>query len=120
MQTDSTIIYHKGILKDKKNLHASEMANKHLNLKKIQKLVVEMRGMMDQEKQYSSERKRNIKSKVKILSFYQIGSRKKRWNVLKKDKHDDLKYALIKEALKNKLKRKHTETLGENVEILHE
>ena len=31
-----------------------------------------------------------------------------------------MKYALIKEALKNKLKRKHTETLGENVEILHE
>ena len=78
MQIYSTILDHKFILKDKQTLHASEMAKKHLNLNKIQKLVVEMRGMMDQEKQYSSERKRNIKSKVKILSFYQIGSPKKR------------------------------------------
>ena len=47
---DSTILDHKGILKDKQTLHASAMAKKHLNLKKIRKLVVEMRGMMVQEK----------------------------------------------------------------------
>ena len=50
MQMDSTILDHKGILKDKQTLHASAMAKKHLNLKKIRKLVVEMRGMMVQEK----------------------------------------------------------------------
>ena len=60
---DSTIIYHKGILKDKQTLRVSAMAKKHMNLKKIQKLVVEMWGMMVQEKQYSSARKVNIKSK---------------------------------------------------------
>ena len=47
---DSTIIYHKGILKDKQTLYASVMTNKYLNLKKIQKLVVDMQGMMVQEK----------------------------------------------------------------------
>ena len=60
---DSTIIYHKGILKYKQTIHASAMAKKHLNLKKIQKLVVEMWGIMVQEKQYASACKRNIKSK---------------------------------------------------------
>ena len=39
------------------------MAKTHLNPKKIQKLVVEMQGMMVQEKQYSSARKRKINSK---------------------------------------------------------
>ena len=63
MQMDSTILYNKGILKDKQNIDASAMAKKHLNLKKIQKLVVEKRGMIVQEKQYSSARKRNINSK---------------------------------------------------------
>ena len=51
MQMDSTIIDHKYILKDKQTLPASTMSKKHLNLDKIQKLVVEMRGMMVQEKQ---------------------------------------------------------------------
>ena len=50
VQMDYTILYHKVILKDKQTLHTSAMANKHLNLKKIQKLVVEMQGMMVQEK----------------------------------------------------------------------
>ena len=63
MKMDYTILYHKCILKYKQTLHASTMANKHLNLKKIHNLVVDMRGMMVQEKQYSSARKRNINSK---------------------------------------------------------
>ena len=50
MQMDSTILYHKGILKDKKTLQKSEMAKKHPNMKKIHKLVVEIRGRMVQEK----------------------------------------------------------------------
>ena len=63
MQMDSTIIYHKCILKDKQTLHSSAMEKKYMSLKKIQKLVVEMQGIMVQEKQYASARKRNIKSK---------------------------------------------------------
>ena len=35
MQMDSTIIYHKGILKDKQTIHAKAMAKKNLNIKKI-------------------------------------------------------------------------------------
>ena len=50
MQMDSIIIDHKVVLKDKQTLHASAMVKKRLNLKKIQKLVVNMRGVMVQEK----------------------------------------------------------------------
>ena len=97
MQTDSTIIYHKGILKYKQTLHASEMAKKHPNLKKIQKLVVEMRGMMVQEKQYSSARKRNIKSKSEnIVTLSDRFTKKKDEMMLWKANH----YAL-KDELRN-------------------
>ena len=63
MQMFSKIIDHKGILKDKQTLHTSAMVKKHTNLNNIQKLVVDMRGIMVQEKKYSSASKRNIKSK---------------------------------------------------------
>ena len=42
MKMDYKILYHEDILKDKQTLHASAMAKKHLNLNKIQKLVVEI------------------------------------------------------------------------------
>ena len=73
---DSTIIDHKVILEDKQTLHASAMKNKHLNLKKVQKLVVEMRGMMVQEKNTQVHARGTSSQKVKILSLYQIGSPK--------------------------------------------
>ena len=46
MKMDSTILYHKGILKYKQTLHVSAMTNKQLNIKKINKPVVEMQGIM--------------------------------------------------------------------------
>ena len=67
MKMGSTIIDHKGVLKYKQTLYASEFSKKHLNLNKIQKMVVYMRGMMVQEKQYSRARKRNIKSNIETI-----------------------------------------------------
>ena len=102
MKKDSTILDHKVILKDKQNLHASAMAKKHLNLKKINKLVVEMRVMMFQENQYVSARNRKIKSQSeKIVTLSDRFTKKQDETMLWKAKHDELKDELINEALKN-------------------
>ena len=118
---DSTIIDHKYILKDKQTLPASTMSKKHLNLDKIQKLVVEMRGMMVQEKQYSSVRKRNIKSKSEnIVTISDRFTQTKFEMMLWKAKHDELKDKLRNKSLKNELASDYIKILGENVAILHE
>ena len=120
MQMDYAILDHKGILKDKKTRHASSIANKHLNIKKIHKLVVQMRGMMVQEKQYSSARKSNIKSKSEnIVTLSDRFTKKQDEIMLWKAKHDELKEELRNEALRGELASKYIEILGENVAILH-
>ena len=54
------------------------MTKKHLNTKKIQKLVVEMWGMMVEEKNTKVHARGTSSQRVKILSLYQIGSPKTR------------------------------------------
>ena len=49
------------------------MAKKNLNIKKIQNLMVEMRGMMVQEKNTQVNVRETSSQIVKRLSLYQIG-----------------------------------------------
>ena len=102
------------------NIHASEMAKKHLNLKNIRKLVVEIWGMMVPEKQYSSARNRNINSKSEnIVTLSDKFTQKQDETMLWKAKNDELKDEFRNKALKNELASESIKIFGDNVAILH-
>ena len=80
-----------------------------------------MRGMMVQEKKYSSARKSNIKSKSEnIVTLSDRFTKKQDEIIFWKPKHYQLKEELRNESLKKKLAGKTINILVGDVAILHQ